>query len=360
MRLNVRLGLLMTCLVAVGLILPASAAIRDSVVNEVRIDDDGVMVGEQHRDYGYGRSDRRGAEIIGEDMIRFADNIVIEEDEIVEGDVVAILGDVVVYGVIEGDVVAVGGSVTVGPRGEVDGDAVAVGGQLHKEPGGIVHGETVSVGTGPGVRVHPKWVGGNVFSRVGRFFLFILWTAFLVLLGAIVIAVARRPVRNMCTLARREAFKMGLIGLLSWVIIFVAIAFFTVTIIGIPIGLILIPLITALAVLFGYVAVALAVGERFGNGGGRSIYTTMGIGILLLQALAILGGLLRLPGGGIGIIGAIISVFGWAVIFVAATVGLGAVVMSKFGTKGPNDKKAVPEVTLDMGPTSLGSGTAAG
>jgi hypothetical protein len=346
----------MACVVIGTLAFAVFSAIEDSVVSEVRIDDDGVRLGQ--REHRYGGRHRGDAEIIGEDIIQFADNIIIEEDEIVEGDVVSILGDVVVYGMVEGDVVSVGGSLTVGPRGEIDGDAVAVGGQVRKEPGGIISGEKVSIGTGPGVTVHPKWVGGNVFSRLGRLFIFILWTAFLCVIGAIVIAAARKQMRNVTGLARREAFKMGLIGLLSWIIIAVAIAFFTVTIIGIPIGLFLIPLVTALAVLFGYIAVGLAVGERFGNGAGRSIYTSMALGIILLQALAILGGILRLPGGGLGIVGAIISVFGWAVIIVAATVGLGAVVMSRFGTKGPETKQPEP-ITLDTGPTSISGGTQA-
>ena len=79
-----------------------------------------------------------------------------------------------------------------------------------------------------------------------------------------------------------------------------------------------------------------------GNGRGRSPYVAVVVGIVMLQALAIIGGILRLPGGAIGALGTIVSIIGWAVIYVAATVGLGAVIMSRFGTKGPKVEGVVP------------------
>jgi hypothetical protein len=338
-----RLGLLILVLsfiAAVGLF-PTGADAKDSVVTDVRIDDSGVRIGEREYETGEGVSGRTKVRVIGEDMVRFGDDIVIEENEVVEGDVVSILGSIVVDGMVEGDVVAVGGELTIGPTGEIDGDAVVVGGGINKEPGAKVRGETVGIGSGPGFSVGRPFFAGNIFSRGGRLFIFIMWTILLIVLGLIIIAVARGAVEKVTVRARKEAFKMGLIGLLAEVLLIPVILLFVITIIGIPIGVIVIPLVFALALLLGYVSVSYAVGARLGNGHGRSIYASMALGLIALQGLAILGGIVGLPGGSMNLVGNIICYIGWAVIYVAGTVGLGAVIMSKFGTAEYKPKAAV-------------------
>jgi hypothetical protein len=338
------LCLVVASFVAVGVVVSTVLEAQDSVVTEVQIDDSGVRVGDTVLDTEEGVSRRMKVRVIGEDIVRFGDDIVIDEGEIVEGDVVTILGDIVVNGTVDGDVVAVGGELTVGSTGEVDGDAVSVGGGVTREPGGKIRGETVSVGAGPGgllgVKACPFFTG-NIFSRGGRLLIFIMWTVLLVVVGLIVMAVAKRPVDNVCVRARKEAFKMGLFGLLAEILVLPVMAIFAITIIGIPIAIIVIPLVLALALLLGYVGVSYAVGERLGNGTGRSPYASMAIGLFVLQGMVILGGLIGLPGGGIGVVGTVIKFIGYAVIYVAATVGLGAVIVSKFGTKEWQPKAAV-------------------
>jgi hypothetical protein len=229
--------------------------------------------------------------------------------------------------------VAVGGSITLGPRGEIDGDAVSVGGSVDKERGGRVRGETVSIGTGAMIpRTCPIGMGG-LFSRSGKLFVLIMWIILLVILGLIVIGVAKRAVGNISVRARKETFKMGLIGLLTEVLLIPVIVLFCITIIGIPIGIIAIPLAFALALLLGFVGVSQAIGERTGEGDKRSVYMNATVGILVLHALVLLGWIVRLPGGAFSVVGNVIGFIGEAVIYVAATVGLGAVIVSRFGTK---------------------------
>jgi hypothetical protein len=193
-----------------------------------------------------------------------------------------------------------------------------------------------------GPNFHPRLFPFGLFSRVGRLFFAIMWTLLLVLLGLIVAAVARGPVENVRLRAKREAFKMGLIGLLAEVLILPVIVLFCMTIIGIPLGVVAIPLLLALAMLLGYTGVGLAVGERFANGSGRSIYWSVAMGIFLLQALAIISAIVRLPGGPIAVFGWVIAFIGWAVIYVAATVGLGAVITTRFGTRVPKPVEQPP------------------
>jgi hypothetical protein len=255
---------------------------------------------------------------------------------------------------VEGDVVAVGGEVTVGPRGEIDGDAVAVGGGVTKQPGAKVRGETVSIGTGSGFHptISPAFPG-SLLSRGGRLLVFIIWTIMLIVLGLIIMAVFRRGVDNVYARARKEAFKMGLFGLLGWVLFLPVVILFAITIIGIPVAILVI-LAFFLALLFGFVGVSYAVGSRLGNGHDRSVYASMAIGVLALHGLVILGGLIGLPGGALHIIGQVIAFIGWAVIFVAVTVGLGCVIMSKFGTAELKPKQAAPVPVWNQPPPGQG------
>jgi len=156
-------GLVAVLLVALGgfvMFGVASIAVReakaakDSLITDIRIDDDGVRVGDEVYDKPGGITVRVGDDddaghvinIDGKDVVRFGDDIIINEGETIEGDAVAIMGSILVNGVVEGDAVAVGGGLTLGPTGRVDGDAVAIGGGVSKDPGAVVGGETVSIG----------------------------------------------------------------------------------------------------------------------------------------------------------------------------------------------------------------------
>jgi hypothetical protein len=329
---------------------------RDGIkIGGVRIDTDQGVVREYDSGEYYDEDGTR-ISISGKDVVRFGDDVIIDEGEVVGGDAVAILGSVLVNGTLEGDAVAVGGTVTVGPHGRVDGDAVGIGGGVSKDPGGVIRGERVSIGRGGHwagtwdrggfTRYHRPFPWG-FFSRGGRLLMWIVWTIMLVLLALLITAVARRPVETISMKAKHEAFKMGLIGLAAWLLLGPAMLLFIVTIIGIPIGLLVLPMVFALALLVGYTAVSLAVGERFGGGAnGRSPYVSVAIGILVLQALNIIAGIIRMPGSWIGAFGFVIALIGYAVIFVAATVGLGAVITTRFGTAKPKPAPAAPGAIL--------------
>lgn len=350
-------------LLALGVVTASVAAdstATEIIINEhgIRIDDKQVAPGEADSvgrmpggTYRVSRDGRvRVVRTSDNDVVRFGDDVIVDEGEVVEGDAVAIFGSVLVNGVVEGDAVAIGGAVTVGPRGRVDGDGVAIGGGVSRETGGEVRGETVSIGKGGDWG--GEWVNGRYmrhhrfpwgfFSRGGRLLIWIVWSVVLVLLALLVLAVARRPVENVCARAKREAFKMGLIGLAAWLLVGPAIVLFLITIIGIPIGLVVIPLLFALALLLGYTGVGLAVGERIGGSSGRSAYFNLALGVIALQGVTIIAGIMRIPGSWLGIVGWIVAVVGWAVIFVAATVGLGAVIVTRFGTSAPKMTPPAP------------------
>jgi hypothetical protein len=78
------------------------------------------------------------------DMTRVGNDIHLEQDEIVRGDVTAIRGDITVDGTVHGGVVSFGGDIYLNASARVDGDVVCIGGELHEEPGAYVSGERVT------------------------------------------------------------------------------------------------------------------------------------------------------------------------------------------------------------------------
>ncbi len=78
------------------------------------------------------------------DLTRVGSDIHIEKDEVVNGDVTAMRGDVTVDGTVNGSVVSFGGDVILNSTARVEGDVVCIGGQLREEPGAYVSGERVT------------------------------------------------------------------------------------------------------------------------------------------------------------------------------------------------------------------------
>ena len=81
------------------------------------------------------------------DLVRFGEDVTIAADKVIDGDVVAIGGDVTVYGRVRGSVTAVGGAVEVRGGGVIEGDAVSLGGGVSTSDSASVGGSNVSVGT---------------------------------------------------------------------------------------------------------------------------------------------------------------------------------------------------------------------
>ncbi len=326
--------------VAIGLVVSSmwfafskvAFAEKDSVVTEIRIDETGVRVGTSSAE----ATSKAGTEIemrtISEDIVRVGQDIVVDEDQIVEGDVVAIGANVVVNGVVEGDAVTIGGVLRIGAQGEIDGDAVAIGGTVQNEEGGVIRGETVSLGWGEAVPERGGMLLRRFLTAVGRLILFIVWVILLILLSLLIFALLRKPIEVIGERIRTDAFKMGLIGLLAQVVFVGLVVIFGMSIIGIPIALIVLPIVMGLSTLFGFVAVSYVVGQKL-LGETTSSYASLIAGVVLVNLLILLGAILAIGTGVADFAGGVLLVIGFAIIYVVATIGLGAVVMSRFGTK---------------------------
>lgn len=262
--------------------------------------------------------------------------------------------------VIEGDVVVASGSLTV--RGEVHGDAVVGGGDLVLEPGSVVSGDAVVTGgklVNHGGQVLGKVQEGSPQARhdgtqamqLRRGWFGVMeagWARLLRTLSlALVLGIAGfglifyglPQLQRVSSVVRRVPANAAGIGLAANVLVLPAflggMLGLSATIVGIPFLLVFVPLfwtaVFALAAI-GMIAVAHALGERRAERTGhydvrhRNPYAYLMTGLaLLLGPLAVTQVLGMMPL--VGWVGNLAGMVAWALLWLAASVGAGAVLI---------------------------------
>ncbi|HSU12594.1 polymer-forming cytoskeletal protein [Longimicrobium sp.] len=286
--------------------------------------------------------------------------------KVVDGDVVAPFGDVRVEGEVMGDVTVGRGNLVLAHGAVIHGDAVVNGGGKLFNEGGRVFGEMrvnssdddgagraapADEGRGRGrreaaeaMRMRHGWWGSMTEGFEG---LVSALTLGLILcgIGAALVFYALPQLERVSHTVRRDAGRSFGIGIaanfLTLPAFIIGIVVLAVTLIGIPLLLLYIPLFgVALAAAggLGVLGVAHALGERTAEQGGsfasmrRNAYTYVFTGVGVLVAPQILGNLLKLTGF-LGWLGMIVNGFGYMVLWLAATIGFGAVVLTRAGTR---------------------------
>jgi hypothetical protein len=150
-----------------------------------------------------------------------------------------------------------------------------------------------------------------------------IWYVFRIfLLGALAVLLvmfAEEPTKRVASSTIGQPFVSGGVGLLSAIVLPVLIVFLSITILLIPVALLLI-LLCVVVVLFGWIGLGLEVGERLSEMMKWDLHPAVqaGLGTFLFSAVVL----------GIGMIPCI----GWIAPFVAGMLGLGGVILSRFGT----------------------------
>lgn len=266
-------------------------------------------------------------------VVRFGENIVVEEDEEIDGDVVAVGGNIEVRGRVHGSVVAVGGEVTVRPGALVDGDCASIGGGIRKAPGARIQGSDIGMKFVPGAltwlwgmerRVLPIRILGSVVGVL----LFALF-------GWLAETVAGDRLRRIGSHAQSHLWSSLFAGMAILILAVPAIVLLAVTIIGIPLAL-LSPVVLTVALMLGYVVMASVLGLRLVGTAGQDRpgwMRGMIAGLLLFAALGLVGEVFRLGGGPAKALGLALRIFGLAAAWGAATIGLGSLALTRFGSR---------------------------
>lgn len=316
----------------------------------------------------FGSTVRVGRDEVAHDIVSIGGDVKVDGQ--VRGDAISIGGTAKINGRVTGEVVAIGGDVELGPEAEVWGDIVTVGGRVRREDGSSVLGEVSEVDWGdfdwnwggdwlngwggdwfPGVGDRPP------FFRLGKVFEFvqsIIFTVLLIALSGLVLLVAPKGVGRVRSAASSDLWIMFAVGVgveIFFIPVLVIVSLLlAVTIIGIPFAVLVWPAAfigLAAAFVFGYAGSAAAAGDwcrrRF-QGAGRvaaGSFGALALGVLSIQALALVADLL----GFLGLpwfFRVMFRIPGVLICYLAWTIGLGAVFMTRFGTSDYGAAAAAP------------------
>lgn len=301
-----------------------------------------------------------GIELPSSDAIRSGD-VTIGSGETITGDVVTVSGSIDVAGTVDGDVVALGGSVVVRPGARITGSVVAAGGEVELE-GGLVEGEVVETVL-RATEIAPPVRGSPVVLALA-------WAGVLAVIGLVALLLARRNLERVAEAVRLKfgrSFLTGIVGQLAFfpalLAIIVVLAITIVGILVIPIALVAFLTAVAGAAALGFLAVAYASGDSVLRRGSAISPASVGLALFCGLGIYVIAWLLAAALTEIAIVGMLVRAIVGLVTWVALTVGFGATILTRGGSRDivpdVSEPVVLPEDELWQTPTPVSGVTAA-
>lgn len=270
-------------------------------------------------------------EILEGDLVIAGGRVSLETDSQVQGDILVMGGSLRADGLVTGDILALGGQVVLGDNATVEGSVNMLGGNLERAAGTEIKGEqgfTLPSPVMPGLPDNlmvPRFdLGIRPFWRL----FWILMQAFLWAAAAVLVTLflPSATLKVSQAISNQPAIAGGL-GCLVTLVTPVILFLIGITIIGIPISL-LAALVFVLAWCFGIIAAGLEVGKRLSAALRRewAMPVSAAIGAFLLTFV-------------INSIDAVIPCVGWFFPLLVGLLGLGAVLLTRFGTRNGSVNK---------------------
>lgn len=269
----------------------------------------------------------------------------------------AATGTIEVFGTVTGDVVAIGGDVIVHRGALVRGDALSVGGRVQAE-GGIVEGEMRSFsGVGAGLARAPVAARSPVEATKDAVALALGWLTMLVIIGIGVLMFAGthlHAVEEALEQRFSRSFWAGVLGQLAiapaLVIVIVALALTVIGILLIPFAVVAYALLVAGLLTLGFLAAARRTGAAVMRSDARgpaeerrARLRAMLVGVLLYVGLWVLAAAFTWS----PIIGGILRGLAAIVTWVVLTLGLGATILTRAGTR-THTRRITPPVPEEL------------
>lgn len=299
-------------------------------------------------------------------------DVLVEAGDHIVGPLLLVDGNLTVEGEIDGDVVVTQGSVRLEEGGLITGELRLVDARLYRD-GGIIEGRVVSVesdrdqlerrirdeirtefrdrvGIASG-RTRGNLIGvpgffGNVTHGVAEVFEDLVKLALLAAGSLLIVFFWKDRLNVIADAARRTPIRAGMVGtagaflfLPAWILGSIALVVSIVGILALPFWLLLFPVVTAVAVGVGYLAVARNIGEwladqnigRIDRVRATNTFYAVVAGIVALAVLSMLGNLLGMFGPILGVLQALVAGAGAIVTMTALLIGFGAVLMTRGG-----------------------------
>jgi len=252
----------------------------------------------------------------GRNIIKVGGDITIEEGKRVNH-VIAIGGQVTLYGAADGNVVSIGDSVVLASSSIVGGNVISCGGVIARGNGSEVYGSLTEINTSNFSEIvatvlNSDWKG---WSWLFAIFSIILYLGLLVL-SILLVLLIPKPIRIISDAAERRPYRSGFWGLIGLILVVPLAFLLTISVIGV----VLVPLEISIAIaggLIGFVAVARLVGHRIFVVLKKPDQTYLRETIWGVTFLWFVGW---------------IPYVGWMLKVLVLVLGLGAVLVTRFGT----------------------------
>jgi cytoskeletal protein CcmA (bactofilin family) len=291
-------------------------------------------------------------DVVSGDLVLFGGNLNMKAGSRIEGDLVVFGGNGTVNGEVYGDVVFVGGNLDIGDAAAIKGNvSTTFGSRLSVDEGAEINGNTLTFGAGalgrvpgfnfeipflpirPEVPVRPVGFFEGVFAAledgVGNLVLGIVLAA-LGLVLTLVLPDHTEVVANAVGQSPIVTFIVGVISFLAAMALLILLALLSWLLFPIC-GIIILAVGLAAAGFFGWVVMGRLIGERVLRNLKQvrpSPATAALVGIGLLTAVWLMPVVDQLPW-----IGWAFTLLGTSVGFLVGSTGLGAVVLTRFGTR---------------------------
>jgi hypothetical protein len=272
----------------------------------------------------------RSNETLRGDLTIFGGNATLEEGSMVEGNINMFGGNADIAGTVTGNISLVGGNALLRSSAVVEGDINKMGGSVNRAPGAQVQGSESSMNvpaipgiltsdTIPNTRavVRDRGPFDWFFSVITSTITTILGAILISLLALAIVALLPNNVTQAAAVLSANWLMSGAVGALTLIAVPILAVVLAVTICLIPISLLLI-LALVVAIIAGWTISARILGERVMHALHRNDWALIGQTVAGAVLLALLGA--------VPIIGGLIG-------FVATALGLGALVLTRAGTR---------------------------
>ena len=262
----------------------------------------------------------------GRDIVQVGNTIIVEEDEVVKGDVVSAFGDVIIKGTVEGGVLAFSGDIYVTSTGNIKESAVAISGKVKQDPG-------ARVGSGTWKTPYPISVSRIADRTPFRVMGFIFIVVFLVwmVLSATCTSIFQANVAMIANHIKTNFVVSYFKGYLVYLLAFTAFIVLLITVLGIPLAVLGVPIALLAGMILGSTALSNMLGEKILRAD-RFSFKTFLYGNVALGAVPCLFFLMQMITGSL-----VLMIFSWIFIgfylFIILPFGLGGVLTTRFGTR---------------------------
>jgi cytoskeletal protein CcmA (bactofilin family) len=266
-------------------------------------------------------------ESLNGNLVVLGGSVDLQQNSTLNGNVLLAGGSLQVNGNVTGNILATGGSVNLDSNAVVSGDISTLGATLNRSPGAQVFGNINNGLSGPaeitvpGTVQVPNAILHSEVNIIVLTFLFFLRAFLWAALAILVVLFLPRQVEQVSQAAVGQPLISAGLGVLTAVILPLVLVLVAITIIGIPVSLLgVLALVVTWA--FGIVVLGLEVGKRLGQMLKVDLAAPVMAGAGTFILILVMNG-----------VKVAIPCIGWIFAALVGCLGLGAVLLTRYGTQ---------------------------